>query len=147
MPLVLLNFSDRWQTNQSLGFSRPVTAVRRVINAASVRTNTCPSAQESTAVDKACHDPMGGEFGSTTRSVANLKGFKIASMNVNSLLKHIDEIRHVSLSAPFDIFAINESKSDELISDNEISIPGYSLIRKDRNRAGGGVVLYIRENI
>ena len=90
---------------------------------------------------------MGGEFGSTTRSVANLKGFKIASMNVNSLLKHIDEIRHVSLSAPFDIFAINESKSDELISDNEISIPGYSLIRKDRNRAGGGVVLYIRENI
>ena len=104
------------------------TAVRRVINAASVRTNTCPSAQESTAVDKACHDPMGGEFGSTTRSVANLKGFKIASMNVNSLLKHIDEIRHVSLSAPFDIFAINESKIDELISDNEISIPGYEAV-------------------
>ena len=90
---------------------------------------------------------MGGEFGSTTRSVANLKGFKIASMNVNSLLKHVDEIRHVLLSAPFDIFAINETKIDELISDNEISIPGYSLIRKDRNRAGGGDVLYIRENI
>lgn len=98
-------------------------------------------------VDKACHDPMGGEFGSTTRSVANLKGFKIASMNDNSLLKHIDEIRHVLLGAPFDIFAINESKIDELPSDNEISIPGYSFIRKDRNRAGGGVVLYIRENI
>ena len=81
------------------------------------------------------------------RSVANLKGFKIASLNVNSLLKHIDEIRHVLLSAPFDLFAINESKIDELIPDNEISIPGYNLIRKDRNRAGGGVVLYIRENI
>ena len=81
------------------------------------------------------------------RSVANLKGFKIASLNVNSLLKHIDEIRHVLLSASFDIFAINESKIDELIPDNEISIPGYNLIRRDRNRAGGGVVLYIRDNI
>jgi len=81
------------------------------------------------------------------RSVANLKGFKIASLNINSLLKHIDEIRHVLLSDSFHIFAINESKIDELIPDNEISIPGYNLIRKDRNRAGGGVVLYIRDNI
>ncbi|XP_068690306.1 uncharacterized protein [Montipora foliosa] len=95
----------------------------------------------------ACHDPIRGEFGSTMRSVANLKGFKIASLNVNSLLKHIDEIRHVLRSTPFDIFAINESKIDESIPDNEISIPGYNLIRKDRNRAGGGVVLYIRDNI
>ena len=95
----------------------------------------------------ACRDPIRGEFGSTMRSVANLKGFKIASLNVNSLLKHIDEIRHVLRSIPFDIFAINESKIDESIPDNEISIPGYNLIRKDRNRAGGGVVLYIRDNI
>ena len=79
-------------------------------------------------------------------SVANLKGFKIASLNVNSLLKHIDEIRHVLFSTPFDIFAINESKIDESIPDTEISIPGYNLVRKDRNRGGGGVVLYIRDN-
>ena len=81
------------------------------------------------------------------RGVANLKGFKIVSLNVNSLLKHIDEIRRVLLSAPFDIFAINESKIDELIPDNEISIPDYNFIRKVRNRAGGGVLLYIRDNI
>ena len=49
-------------------------------------------------------------------------------MNVNSLLKHIDEIRHVLRSTPFDIFAINESKIDESIPHNEISIPGYKLI-------------------
>ena len=41
----------------------------------------------------ACPDPIRGEFGSTLRSVANLKGFKIASLNVNSLLKRIGEIR------------------------------------------------------
>ena len=49
------------------------------------------------------------------------------------------------LSAFFDIFAINESKIDEVIPDNEINIRGYNLIRKDRNRAGGGVVFYIRD--
>ena len=137
---------DCSQSKTSSGFSRPITAVRGINNAASVGTNASPSTQETT-VDMSCHDPRRGEFGSTMRSVANLKGFKIASLNINSLLKHIDEIRHVLRSTPFDIFAINESKIDESIPDNEISIPRYNLIRKDRNRAGGGVVLYIRDNI
>ncbi len=46
---------------------------------------------------------------------------------------------------PLDVLAINESKIDDSISDNEIKIPGYALCRKDRNRNGGGVVLYIRD--
>ena len=48
---------------------------------------------------------------------------------------------------PFDIFAINEFKIDDSITDGEISISGFNLIRKDRSRAGGGVVLYIRESL
>ena len=34
---------------------------------------------------------------------------------------------------PVDIFAINETKIDESLSDNEINISGYYLIRKDRS--------------
>ena len=82
-----------------------------------------------------------GEFDSALHCVARLKGLKIASINVNSLLKHIEEIRHLLFKFPFDIFAINESKIDDSVMDGEISIPGFNLIRKDRNRAGGGVVL------
>ncbi len=44
-----------------------------------------------------------------------------------------------------DVFAINESKIDNSVKDSEISIPGYNMIRRDRNRFGGGVVVYIRE--
>ena len=33
------------------------------------------------------------------------------------------------------------------ISDNEIRIAGYTVYRKDRNRFGGGVVMYISDNI
>ena len=41
---------------------------------------------------------------------------------------------------------INESKLDDTISDTEVYIPGYIIIRKDRSRSGGGVALYIRDN-
>ena len=68
-------------------------------------------------------------------------------MNINSLLKHIDEVRVLLTEYTFDILAINESKIDNSISDNELHIFGYDIIRKDRNRYGGGVVLYVRDNI
>ena len=45
------------------------------------------------------------------------------------------------------ILAINESKIDDSILDNEININGYNIVRKDRNRSDGGVVLYIRDTI
>ena len=86
-----------------------------------------------------------GECDSILHCVIKLKGLKIASLNANSLLKHIDEIRHLLFKFPFDIFAINESKIDDSITDGAKSISGFNLIRTDRSRAGGGVVLYIRE--
>ena len=48
-------------------------------------------------------------------------------------------------NSQIDVFAINESKIDNSVTDSEISIPGYNVIRRDRNRYGGGVVVYIRE--
>ena len=72
---------------------------------------------------------------------------KIANLNVNSLLKHIDEIRILLSDNPLDILAINESKIDSLISDSELYINNYSIVRFDRNRFGGGVALYIKNII
>ena len=80
-------------------------------------------------------------------AIANSEGLKIASLNVNSLLKHIDELRVLLEKYTFDILAINESKIDNRIPDNEIHVIGYDLIRNDRNRYWGGVVLYVRDNI
>ena len=45
------------------------------------------------------------------------------------------------------MLAINESKLDDTISDTEVYIPGYIIIRKNRSWSGGGVALYIRENL
>ena len=64
-------------------------------------------------------------------------------MNINSLLKHIDEIRVILTEHTFDILAINESKIDNSISDNELHIFGYDIIRKDRIIDKGVVWFYM----
>ena len=71
----------------------------------------------------------------------------IGSLNINSLLKNIEHIRYILSQYSFHIFAINESKIDSLVNDSEISIPGYKLVRRDRNRNGGGVVIYAQEHL
>ncbi len=48
--------------------------------------------------------------------IAKSKGLKIANLNVNSLMKHLDEIRLILNNNAFDILAINESKIDNQIS-------------------------------
>ena len=46
-----------------------------------------------------------------------------------------------------DILAVNETRLDDTISSGEVTVPGYVLERKDTNRDGGVVALYIRNTI
>ena len=78
------------------------------------------------------------------------KGLVMTGLNINSLVKHIDELRLFISDKKIDILAINEAKLNDTISDNEIYLPGFEIIRKDRlknGRNGGGVCLYIRSNL
>lgn len=67
----------------------------------------------------------------------------MASLNIISLPKHIDELRIFMSDQVLDVLAINETSIDSTISDGELKISGYELIRQDRNRNGGGVCFYI----
>ena len=80
----------------------------------------------------------------------SMRGFKLASLNIASLPKHIDELRVLLSDKPLDILSINETRLDDSVSDNEVYIPGYDIIRRDREhngRFGGGVCIYVRSNI
>ena len=67
------------------------------------------------------------------------------NINVNSILSHIDELRILAEEYQLHITGINEIKLDDLILDNELRIYGYKvIIRKDRNRHGGGVAFYVK---
>ena len=42
---------------------------------------------------------------------------------------------------------MNETRLDISVLNCEVEIPGYDIVRLDRNRNGGGVAIFIRENI
>ena len=45
------------------------------------------------------------------------------------------------------VIGITETKLGNTVYDCEVTIDGYSIVRNDRNRKGGGVACYIRSNI
>ena len=47
----------------------------------------------------------------------------------------------------FDILGLNETRLDKVISDSEVRIGGYDIYRGDRNTSGGGVAIYVNQNI
>ena len=50
----------------------------------------------------------------------------------------------VCLDNSFDVILVTETHLDNSIESLEINIEGYQIFRKDRNRHGGGVAIYMR---
>ena len=84
---------------------------------------------------------------SKTWSVLKKRGLHFVHLNINSLPSKIEELRQITKDTNSAVIGLSETKLDNTIFDSEISIPNYSLIRKDRNRKGGGVPCYIRSDI
>jgi exonuclease III len=66
------------------------------------------------------------------------------------LLAHIDDLTIFMDNSKIDILSINEPKLDSSISNSEIHLSGYDVVRLDRKvngRSGGGVCMYIRSNL
>ena len=67
----------------------------------------------------------------------NVDNFKIIHFNINSILAtdRIEQLTDICRTLRIDILILSESKLDETIPNNIISIPGYhEPIRHDRNR-------------
>lgn len=64
------------------------------------------------------------------------RGFHMAHININSLLPEIDELRTIAYSTKLSVIGITESKLDDTVTNAEISIEGYDVLRCDRNRRG-----------
>ena len=66
----------------------------------------------------------------------------MASLNIMSLLKHLAELRVLLNYNCVDLLAINETRLHGSISDQDLKVEGYDMIRSDRtvnDRFGGGV--------
>ena len=72
----------------------------------------------------------------------------ILSTNIRNLSNKIDELHQVAIHNKTDVICITESWLSQLIPDSAVSLPGFLLLRNDReNQPGGGVCVYIKENI
>ena len=74
-------------------------------------------------------------------------GFSFAHLNVRSIMNKLDHFRILMSKKTFDVICLNEMFCDSSIADSEINLPDYSIVRRDRNRHGGGVAVYIRNSL
>ena len=83
-------------------------------------------------------------------SPINTKNFTIFHYNINSITANgrLEQLSDICSVLHLDVLIITESKLDDTIPTNMITIPGYhDPLRRDRNRNGGGVLIYIAENL
>jgi hypothetical protein len=75
------------------------------------------------------------------------KGLHFLHLNARSVLSKLTDLRQIARTSHPAVLAVSESWLDDSITDEEIKIDGYSIVRRDRNRNGGGVCAYITNNI
>ena len=71
----------------------------------------------------------------------------IAHLNINSISEKFDHLSFI-IRGNIDILVVGETKLDETFPVNQFHIEEYSQpYRKDRNRNGGGVMIFVREDL
>ena len=71
----------------------------------------------------------------------------VAQLNINSLRNKLDALVGI-VSGKLDIFVLTETKLNETFPKNQFLIDGFiPPFRLDRNGPGGGVMIYVREDI
>ena len=79
--------------------------------------------------------------------IKNVNKVIIGTLNINSLASKFDQLSMV-IGNHFDILTIQETKLDGSFPTQQFALAGYSEpYRLDRNRDGGGVMVYVREDI
>ena len=80
------------------------------------------------------------------------KGLHFCNLNIQPIVSKMDGLR-ITMTHEHspDIFGIYETFLTSSVSDAQMAVDGFDLIRKDRsdtqNKAGGGVILYYRKSI
>ena len=68
--------------------------------------------------------------------------------NINSLRYKIPALEwEINQSSSIDIIALTETKLGLEINTGELNIRGFQLFRKDRNDQGGGIAVYLRNEL
>ena len=71
----------------------------------------------------------------------------LATLNINTIANKFTALKEI-VSNHIDILIIEETKLDETFPKGSFEIPGFKEpFRKDRNKHGGGIMVFVREDI
>ena len=81
-------------------------------------------------------------------SAINTQLFSVLAYNINSITatSKKDVLESMAHELNLDIIALTETKLSDSVQESVYTIPGYTIINKNRDRKGGGVMLYIRND-
>jgi len=74
----------------------------------------------------------------------NDQDFTLIHLNINSLYLKRDEINEILNLNTIEILSLNETKTDDSIPDAFFQNNNYQTIRLDRNKQGGGILVFIK---
>lgn len=75
------------------------------------------------------------------------KGVNICHFNAQSLNNKIDEFRFIFENSSVDVICVSETWLKESTPDSLINLRGYKIFRADRKTLGGGVAIFVKNNI
>ena len=76
-----------------------------------------------------------------------MNGIIIAQININSIRNKFDALVS-GIRGNVDILTISETKIDDSFPNRQFLIDGYTApYRLDRNSVGGGILVYVREDV
>ena len=79
--------------------------------------------------------------------IKNVNNLVIASININSIRNKFEELK-LLVNGNADILIVQETKIDETFPTGQFIIDGYMPpFRRDRNQFGGGLLIYVKDNI
>ena len=113
--------------------------------------STCHFCSVPSSAEKQLDGSLNDSFAAPATSDATLKlrGLKFIHQNIRSLRKKLNELRvFITQSPRIHIIASTETLLNSSNSDAEVSLPGFTLFRRDRLvRKGGGVAVFVSELI
>ena len=105
--------------------------------------------RESGSLNKFIQNNVNESFGGKLKSLrnANLNRVIIAQININSIRNKFDALVS-GIRGNVDILTISETKIDDSFPNRQFLIDGYTApYRLDRNSVGGGILVYVREDV
>ena len=76
----------------------------------------------------------------------NINQLMVGNLNINSLENKFDHLT-IFVENTLDVLIINETKLDGDVANGVFDYHGFQRFRKDRNKHGGGIMVFIRDTI